>query len=83
MEKEISRLEYPKPVMKVYELMELGLAREFLIQAFHSPKQNFAWKMNPMAKNSPILFETNGLEEYRINCIKNQRMINQHSVGVM
>lgn len=83
MEKEIKRISYPKRVMKVYELMELGYAKEFLMGAFHSPKQTFAWKINPMAKNSPILFDTDGLEEYRIDCIRNQMMINKHSMGVI
>lgn len=75
-------MEYKKPVMKIKELEQIGLPREFLLKAFRDKNQDFAWKINPGAKNSPILFDTAGLEKYRVECIKNQRVINKR-VGVM
>ena len=49
-------LEYPKPMMKTSELKAMGFAEEFLMVAYRSPDNDFATKINPMKKNSSILY---------------------------
>uniref|UniRef100_A0AAU8AYN5 UBA domain-containing protein n=1 Tax=Dulem virus 35 TaxID=3145753 RepID=A0AAU8AYN5_9CAUD len=51
-------MEYPKPVMKLTELMEMGFPKEFLMTAYRSTGNNFATKINPMKANSAIIFDT-------------------------
>ncbi|MBE5852876.1 MAG: hypothetical protein E7299_08045 [Lachnospiraceae bacterium] len=76
-------MEYPKPIMKITELEKLGYSREFLLNAFYDKNQTFAWKINPTAKNSLILFETAGLEEYRLKTIALQKQMRQRLARVM
>ena len=57
-------MNYPAKVMKISELMKMGFPREFLMTAYRSRNQTFAWKMDATKSNSPILFDTEGLEEY-------------------
>jgi hypothetical protein len=57
---------YPKPYMKRRELVRMGIPGEMLDRAYRSKGQRFAQKMNPAKVNSPILFETEGFERWRI-----------------
>ena len=59
-------MNYPKPVMKATELEKMGFPREFLLYAFRRKGQAFAWKMNPTKINSPIVFDTEVFEKWRI-----------------
>ena len=63
-------LEYPKKVMKKTELIELGFPEEMLLRASREKGQTFAFKMNPLAKNSPLLFDTTGFERWRLQQVK-------------
>lgn len=66
-------MEYPKPVMRLTELNhEMGFSREYLFRAYYSPNQDFAWKQNPAKNNSPILFETEKFEKWRIRDVQTQ-----------
>ena len=56
--------------MRLQELYEMGLPKEFLFEAYRSKGQTFAQKINPMKSNSPIIFDTDGLEKWRINRCK-------------
>ena len=52
-------MQYPKKVMKLTELVkEMGFPEEYLQRAYRLPTQRFAGKMNPMKKNSPIIFNS-------------------------
>lgn len=62
---ECDQMNYPSKVMKISELMKMGFPKEYLMIAYRSRKQTFAWKMDATKSNSPILFDTEGLEEYR------------------
>ena len=62
-------MEYPKQVMKMRELLAMGFPEEFLLKAYRSEKQNFAWKLDMTKKNSPILFDTEEFEKYRTTLI--------------
>lgn len=66
-------MEYPKPIMKITELeKQLGFPKEYLMYAYRSRGQNFASKINPTKKNSPIIFDTAGFEIWRLKDIKTQ-----------
>lgn len=59
-------MQYAKKIMKLRELMrEYGFSEQYLQRAYRSPGQTFATKINPMAKNSPIIFDTDGFERWR------------------
>lgn len=59
-------MKYPKPVMRKSELMkEMNFSESFLDRAFRSKGQTFAWKISNK-RNSPIEFDTEGLEKYRL-----------------
>lgn len=57
-------LEFPKPIMKVSELIKMGFPEEYLMRAYGDRNQTFASKMNPAKSNSPILFDTDGFKAY-------------------
>ena len=63
---------YPKPIMKMSALIDMGFPEEFLLYAYRNPRQTFAHKMNPTKKNSPILFDTAGFEAWRQKLIKTE-----------
>lgn len=60
-------MEYPKKFMNRKELMEMGLPESYLMRAYATPGQTFACRANPMDKKSPILFDTEEFEKWRIN----------------
>lgn len=65
-------MQYPKKIMRKTELMKLGFPEEFLMFAYRFPGQNFASKVNPTKNNSPIFFETEGFEKWRMKQIQTE-----------
>ena len=63
-------MNYPKQIMKKGELVKMGFPEEFLLRASKEKGQTFAFKMNPLASNSPLLFDTAGFEKWRIGQAK-------------
>lgn len=59
--------------MKISELEEMGFPKEFLIKAYRSRGQDFAMKINPLKRNSHIIFETDVFEKWRIAQVDSQR----------
>lgn len=59
-------MKYPKPVMRITELEKLGFPRESLMAAYRRRGQTYAWKANPAKRNSPIIFDTEAFEKWRI-----------------
>lgn len=59
-------MKYPSPVMRLTELMQLGFPEEFLLSAYRTKGQDFAQKISPTKRNSPIIFDTEKFEEYRM-----------------
>lgn len=57
-------MEYPKPVMKMGELVKMGFPRSFLDEAYRERGQDFAQK--GAKKNSPIFFDTELFEKWRV-----------------
>lgn len=51
-------MEFPKAVMSVNELTEMGFSRESLMIAYRARGQTFARKLNPQRRNSKIEFDT-------------------------
>lgn len=58
-------MEYPKQVMKIKELEDLGFDRKWLLQIYRSRRQDIAWKTGKQGKTSTIYFSTQDLEKYR------------------
>ncbi len=71
-------MEYPKPVMKMGELVKMGFPRSFLDEAYRERGQDFAQKGDK--KNSPIFFDTELFEKWRV---RKQREENRALRGEM
>ncbi len=52
--------------MRFSELKAMGFPEGFLMTAYLYPGQQFAQKIEPRKKNSPIIFETEKFEEWRV-----------------
>lgn len=65
-------MEYPKPIMKMSELVEMGFPETFLRQAYTAKGQTFAQKMNMTRRNSHIIFDTDGFEKWRMSRLKTE-----------
>ena len=66
-------MNYPKQIMNRKELIEqMGFSEAYLMRAFSTPGQTFAWRENPLNKHSPIMFDTDGLEKWRLEDCKTQ-----------
>ena len=65
-------MKYPKKIMNRKELIALGFTEAYLMRAYATPGQSFAWRENPLNKHSPIMFDTEGLEKWRIEDCKMQ-----------
>ena len=60
-------MKYPKKIMCKKELVQqLGFPDAYLMRAYATPGQTFAWRQNPANRTSPILFDTDGFEEWRV-----------------
>lgn len=59
-------MEYPKKYMRKSELLRMGLPESMLERAYRSKGQKFAQKLNPSKLNSPIMYDTEGLERWRM-----------------
>lgn len=58
-------MEFKAPIMRSTELItEMGFPEEYLMNIFRTPGQTIARKINPKARNSPIIFDTEGLEKW-------------------
>ena len=58
-------MKYPREVMRKTELLKMGFTEEWLMSVFRRRGQSIAWKAGNAA-NSPILFDTEALEKYRV-----------------
>ena len=63
---------YPKPVMRISELIYMGFSYQYLRRAYGSPGQTFATKVSPLKSNSVILCDTEEFEKWRVQDIENQ-----------
>lgn len=68
-------MEYPKPVMKMGELVKMGFPRSFLDEAYRERGQDFAQK--GAKKNSPIFFDTELFEKWRLRKLANENQAMQ------
>lgn len=58
-------MKYPKQVMTVKELREMGFPKGFLLEIYRSRNQKIAWKTGTGGRTSTILFDTEELEKFR------------------
>lgn len=59
-------MEYPKPMMRLKELMAMGIPESMLMNAYREVGQNFAQKIDPKRSNSPIVFDTAEFDKWRM-----------------
>ena len=59
-------MEYPKAMMKIKELMDMGIPESILMNAYREKGQNFAQKIDPKRSNSPIVFDTAEFDKWRM-----------------
>ena len=59
-------MQYPNQIMRKTALMELGFPEEFLDRAYRQKGQKFAQKINPARSKSPIIFDTEEFEKWRL-----------------
>lgn len=66
-------MNYPSNIMTRKALItQVGFTEAYLMRAFSTPGQTFAWRENPLNKHSPIMFDTDGLEKWRLEDCKTQ-----------
>ena len=58
-------MKYPKQVMTIKELREMGFPKEYLMGIYRSRHQKVAWKTGTGGRTSTILFDTEELEKHR------------------
>ncbi len=75
-------MEYPKPFMQKKELMDMGLTLQYLNRAIAAPGQTFAFKLDPSKKTSPYIFDTQGLEKWRIREANMQNKVLQRRTTI-
>lgn len=68
-------MNYPKKVMRISELRAMGFPEELLLRAFRSKGQTFANKVNPFKSNSPIVFDVEGFEKWRLSQVRASQRI--------
>lgn len=57
-------MNYPKKVMSLKELIEMGFRESELMEVYRMRNNGIAWKSGS-AINSPIMFSTEDFERYR------------------
>ena len=66
-------MNYPSEIMTPKALItQMGFSEAYLMRAYSTPGQSFAWRENPANKHSPIMFDTEGLEKWRLEDCKMQ-----------
>lgn len=65
-------MKYPKPVMKLSELTEMGFPEGMLLNAYRMKGQTFAQKMTPGKGTSPIVFDTEEFEKWRMKQLRTE-----------
>lgn len=75
-------MKYPSDVMRIADLEQMGFPKEYLLRAYHSRGQTFATKMNPAKRNSPIIFNVEGFDQWMQQEIKAQQSAERRAVIV-
>lgn len=68
-------MEYPKKIMRIKELRKMGFTEKFLLNAYRIPGQRFAMKENFLKQNSPIIFDTDEFEKWRLKNLETENRI--------
>lgn len=75
-------MKYPRQIMKISDLEQMGFPKDYLLRAYCSRGQTFATKMNPAKPNSPIIFNTEGFDQWMQQEIKAQQAAERRAVIV-
>lgn len=65
-------MNYEKQVMSKKELMKMGFPEDVLLRASREKNQTFCWRQNPKNRTSPLLFDTEGFEKWRLQQVRLQ-----------
>lgn len=58
-------MKFRAPVMRMSELVKtMGFPEAYLMGIYNTKGQNIARKVHPNKENSPIIFDTEGLEKW-------------------
>ena len=74
---------YPKELMRKKDLIKMGIPEAYIDRAITDPNQSFAFKINPMKKNSPYIFDTKKFEKWREEDEKQQMKAKKMRMQVM
>lgn len=66
----MTTMEYPKQIMSKKELLDMGFTRAYLDRVSTTKGQTVAFRLNPNNPRSTLLFDTRGLEKFRLSEIK-------------
>ena len=66
-------MKYPKQIMRKNEMIGIGIPEEMLMMAYNEKGQTFAQKINPYKKNSPIIFDTEEFEKWRLKLLRTEQ----------
>lgn len=59
-------MKYAKQVMRMSELKKMGFPEAYLMRAYRQRGQKFARKIDGTKENSPIIFDTEEFDKWRI-----------------
>lgn len=76
-------MEYPEKMMRKAKLLEMGFPEELLDRAYREKGQTVAQKINPMKKNSAIVYDTVEFEKWRLKQIQTENRSLQRGYGVV
>lgn len=69
-------MNFPKQIMRKMELIKMGVPKELLNRIYDEPGQRIAWKLDPTLRNSPILYDTEKLQDRIYEDMRLDRALN-------
>lgn len=79
----MTTMEYPKQIMSKKELLDMGFTRAYLDRVSNTKGQTIAFRLNPNNPRSTLLFDTRGLEKFRLSEIKAAERAMELRTGVI
>lgn len=67
---------YPKPIMRLKQLKEMGIPESVLLRIYRTRGQKVAKKISPGKRNSPLIFDTAELDK----ALREEREIENRSI---
>ena len=67
---------YPKPIMRLKQLKEMGIPEAALMRIYRTRGQKVAKKISPGKRNSPLIFDTAELDK----ALREEREVENRSI---